>query len=296
VNRYRAAMARPETFVVVADIYPTRTTELADVVLPAAAWSEKEGVFGCTERRYQLEHRVVLPQGEARPDFDILVDLAARCGHAKLLPWKSPDDAWEELLELGRDTVYKIGGITRARLRKDHGVIWPCPTEDHPGTRLRYVRGDDPNVPADWPHRIMFYGRPDNRAVVWMRPADNAAEMPDEEYPYFFTTGRVIEHWHTATMTGRCKELARARIAAEVEIHPADAKKLKVRTGDGVRVTSRRDSVVFPALVTDSSQEGMVFVHMHDADLMCNRITIDQFDPGSKEPTFKICAVKLEKA
>ncbi|MCD4748156.1 MAG: nitrate reductase [Thermoanaerobaculales bacterium] len=298
VNRYRKAMADPDTFVVVADIYPTRTTELADVVLPAAAWSEKEGVYGCSERRYQLEHAVVLPQGEARPDFDILVDLAARCGYGKLMPWKSPDDAWEELLLLAEGTMYQIGGITRARLRKDHGVIWPCPTEDHPGTKLRYVKGEDPWVPDDYPHRIMFYGKPDNRAVVWFRPWENAAEMPDEEYPFFFTTGRVIEHWHTATMTGRCKELKHAKITSEVEIHPDDAKKLGVRTGDGVRVTSRRDSLVFPALVTDNSQPGLVFVHMHDDNLkrMCNKITIDQFDPGSKEPTFKICAVKLAKA
>jgi nitrate reductase NapA len=151
-------------------------------------------------------------------------------------------------------------------------------------------------VAEDWPHRIQFYAKPDNRAVVWLRPSDNPAELPDDEYPFFFTTGRVIEHWHTATMTGRCKELAGARITSEVEIHPDDAAKLGIRTGDKVKVTSRRDSVVFPALVTDNSQPGLVFVHMHDADHMCNRITIDQFDPGSKEPTFKICAVKLAKA
>ena len=296
VERYRKAMAKPDTFVVVADIYPTRTTELADVVLPVAAWSEKEGVYGCTERRYQLDEQAVLPAGDARPDFDVLVDLARRCGYGKLLPWRSPADAWEELLELGSTTVYQIQGITRGRLKRDHGVIWPCPTEDHPGTKLRYVNGEDPNIPADWKTRMCFYGRPDNRAVVWMRPAANPAELPDEEYPFFYTTGRVIEHWHTGTMTMRCRELRNTKSRAEVEVHPADAERLKIRTGDPVRVTSRRGSVVFPALVSDNSQEGLVFVHMHDPDLMCNVITIDQFDPGSKEPTFKICAVKVEKA
>jgi len=296
VNRYRKAMASPDAFVVVSDIFPTRTTELADVVLPSAAWSEKEGVFGCTERRYQLDAQAVLPAGESRPDFDILVDLARRCGHGKLLPWKHPAEAWEELLELASTTVYQTQGITRKRLERDSGVIWPCPTEDHPGTRLRYVKGDDPSVPADWPTRMCFYGKPDKRAVVWMRPADNPAELPDAEYPYFFTTGRVIEHWHTGTMTMKCRELARTKSTSEAEIHPADAKRLEVRTGDKVKVTSRRGSVVFPVLVSDGSQEGMVFVHMHDPDLMCNEITLDQFDPGSKEPTFKICAVKVEKA
>jgi len=297
LNRYRKAIASPDNFVVVSDIYhPTRTTELADVILPAAAWSEKEGVFGCSERRYQLDAQAVLPLGEARPDFDILVDLARRTGHGKLLPWKEPADAWKELLVLASDTPYKTQGITRERLVKEHGILWPCPTEDHPGTKRRYVKGEDPLVPADWPTRMQFYGKPDNRAVVWMRPQKDPQEPPDASYPVYYTTGRVIEHWHTGTMTMQCKELKHTKSRAEVEIHPADAAKLGVKTGDGVRVTSRRASVVFPAQVTDTSREGMVFVNMHDPKRLCNEITIDAFDPGSKQPEFKICAVKLEKA
>jgi len=296
VNRYRKALADPKTFVVVAEIYPGRTTELADVVLPVAAWSEKEGVYGCSERRYQLDEKAVEPPAGARADFDVLVDLANRCGYGDLLPWKHPADAWEELLELASTTVYQTQGITRERLKRDHGVIWPCPTEDHPGTKLRYVTGEDPNIPADWPTRMCFYAKPDNKAVVWLRPADNPAELPDEEYPFFLTTGRVIEHWHTGTMTMRCKELANSKSAAEVEIHPEDAKRLGVKTGDPVRITSRRASQIYPTLVSENSQEGLVFIHMHDPDLNCNELTLDQFDPGSKEPTFKICAVKVAKA
>ncbi|MCP4896136.1 MAG: molybdopterin-dependent oxidoreductase [bacterium] len=296
-KRYRKAMASPDSFVVVSEIYhPTRTSELADVVLPAAAWSEKEGVFGCTERRYQLDAQVLQPKGEARPDFDILVDLARRTGHGILLPWKHPAEAWEELLVLGSDTPYKIQGITRARLEKDHGVLWPCPTEDHPGTKRRYVKGDDPSVPADWPGRICFYGKPNKKAVVWLRPQQDPAEPADAEYPFYFTTGRVIEHWHTGTMTMNCKELKHAKGRAELEICPADARKLGVKTGDAVKVTSRRASMDFPALITDNSPEGMVFVHMHDKDRLCNELTIDAFDAGSKQPEFKICGVKLEKA
>ncbi len=297
VNPYRDAMASEDTFVVVAEAYhPTRTSELADVVLPAAAWSEKEGVFGCSERRYQLDEQAVTPRGESRGDFYILCDLARRCGHGKLLPWKHPEEAWEELATLAADTPYKTQGITRERLKKEHGVLWPCPTEDHPGTKRRYVTGEDPVVPDDWPTRMCFYGKPNNRAVVWMRPQQDPQEVPDAEYPVYYTTGRLIEHWHTGTMTMKCKELANTKTVAEVEMHPADAKRLKVRTGDEVRVTSRRASVVFPALVTEGAREGMVFVHMHDKDRLCNEITIDAFDPGSKQPEFKICAVKMEKA
>ena len=196
----------------------------------------------------------------------------------------------------GRSSSYKTQGITRERLKKEHGILWPCPTEDHPGTKYRYVKGEDPVVAADWPTRMQFYGKPNNRAVVWMRPQKDPQEPPDAEYPVYYTTGRVIEHWHTGTMTMQCKELKHTKSRAEVEIHPADAAKLGVKTGDGVKVTSRRSSVVFPALVTDTTREGMVFVNMHDPDRLCNEITIDAFDPGSKQPEFKICAVKMEKA
>lgn len=294
--RYRKALANPERFVVVADIFHTRTTELADVVLPAAAWGEKEGVYGCSERRYQIDPRVIEAPGQARPDFDILCDLAERAGYGDLLPWGSPAEAWDEIRMVAKDTPYRFFGMTRERLHREHGLLWPCPTEDHPGTKRRYVNGDDPNVPADWDDRICFYGRPDKKAVVWMRPQKDPEEPTDAEYPFCFTTGRVIEHWHTGTMTMKCRELKRAKAVAELEIHPADADKVGVRNGDLVRVTSRRGSESFPARVTDTSPEGMLFVHMHDPDRMCNLVTIDAFDPGSKQPEFKICAVKLARA
>lgn len=295
-ERYRKAIESAGSFVVVADIYPTRTTELADVVLPAAAWSEKEGIFGCTERRYQLDEKAVEPPGQARPDFDILRDFARRAGHGDLLAWQTPAEAWDEIRMVAKDTPYKLWGMTRERLRQSHGLLWPIPTEDHPGTKRRYVKGDDPNVPADWPKPICFYGRPDKKAVIYLRPHKDPEEPTSAEYPFYFTTGRVIEHWHTGTMTRQCKELVHAKYAAELEIHPDDASKVGVIAGDLVKVTSKRGSEVFPANVTDTSPVGTVFVHMHDPERMCNRITIDAFDPGSKQPEFKICAVKLEKA
>ena len=297
VDRYRRALAARKAFLVVADAYhPTRTSELADVVLPAALWAEKEGVYGCTERRYQLLQQAVKPAGGARPDFQILCDLARRLGHGQLLPWKTPAQAWDEILTLCKGTAYDFSGMSREKLEASHGLLWPMPTPDHPGTKRRYVKGEDPLVPADAPERILFYGRPDRKAVVWLRPQQAPAEVPDAEYPFAFTTGRVIEHWHTGTMTRNCKELRQASSESVAELHPEDGKGLGVRTGDRVRVTSRRGSEVFKAKLVPGQRPGLVYVHMHDPDHMCNKLTIDAVDPVSKQPEFKVCAVKVEKA
>jgi len=297
VERYRRAMRREGAFVVVSEAFhPTRTSELADVVLPAALWAEKEGVYGCTERRYQLLERAVPPQGEARPDFDVLCDLARRLGHGDLVPFQSPADAWEEILGVARGTAYDFSGMTRERLRQAHGLLWPMPSADHPGTKRRYVRGEDPLVPADHPQRVKFYGRPDGRAVVWLRPQKPPEEVVDGAYPMWFTTGRVLEHWHTGTMTRNCKELQHASYEALAELHPQDAARLEVKDGDRVRVSSRRGAETFRVKVTDAARLGLVFVHMHDAEHLCNRVTVDAVDPVSRQPEFKICAVKVEKA
>jgi nitrate reductase NapA len=297
VDRYRKALRREGAFVVVTEAFhPTRTSELADVVLPAALWAEKEGVYGCGERRYQLLERSVQPLGEARPDFEILCDLARRLGHGALLPWRSPAEAWDELRQLSKGTAYDFHGMTRERLRQAHGLLWPLPAEGHAGTARRYVRGEDPLVPADAPDRILFYGRPDRKAVVWLRPQKAPEEVVDAEYPLWFTTGRVIEHWHTGTMTRNCKELRHASSESVAELHPEDAAALDVKSGDPVRVTSRRGSEVFKARVVDTARKGLVFVHMHDPDRMCNKLTIDAVDPVSRQPELKICAVKAAKA
>ncbi|HZZ83114.1 MAG TPA: nitrate reductase [Anaeromyxobacteraceae bacterium] len=297
VERYRKAMRREGAFLVVSEAFhPTRTSELADVVLPAALWAEKEGVYGCTERRYQLLAQAVEPAGEARPDFQILCELARRTGHQKLVPFRTPDEAWEEILTLAKGTAYDFTGMTRARLRESHGLLWPLPSPGHPGTKRRYVKGDDPLVPADHPQRLKFYGRPDGRAVVWLRPYQPPAEVVDAEYPLWFNTGRVLEHWHTGTMTRNCAELAQSRAEAVAELNPADAKRLGVADGDRAKITSRRGSETFRVSVQDGQRPGSVFTHMHDDQRLCNRLTIDAVDPVSKEPEYKICAVKLEKA
>jgi nitrate reductase NapA len=297
VDRYRKALAKHRAFLVVAEAFhPTRTSELADVVLPAALWAEKEGVYGCTERRYQLLEQAVPPAGEARPDFQILCDLARRLGHGKLLPWKTPADAWEEILTLCKGTAYDFSGMSRPALKASHGLLWPLPSPGHPGTKRRYVRGEDPFVPPDHPQRISFYGRPDGKAVVWLRPQEPPAEVPDAEYPMYFTTGRVIEHWHTGTMTRNCKELRHANYEAVAELAPEDGQRLGVKTGDPVKVTSRRGAQTFAARLVPGTRPGLVYAHMHDPDRMCNSLTIDAVDPVSRQPEYKICAVKVEKA
>lgn len=295
LNRYRPALET--SFLVVTEAYhPTRTTELADVVLPAALWAEKEGVYGCTERRYQLLEQAVRPLGEARPDFEILCDFGRRLGHGKLVPFESPAEVWEEILTVCEGTPYDFSGMTRDRLRAEHGLLWPLPEKGHPGTLRRYVRGEDPLVPADHPHRIWFYGRPDGKAVVWFRPHKGPAEPTDADYPVVYTTGRVIEHWHTGTMTGTVAELEHANYEATAEISPADAGRWGIETGDRVRLTSRRGELVLPAKVTEGAGDNLVFVHMHDPERLCNLVTIDEVDPGSKQPEFKVAAIRVEKA
>ncbi len=314
VDPYRDAMGKKRAnkpFIVVADIFDTRTTELADVLLPAAMWSEKEGVFGMSERRYQYLPKILDPPGQARSDFDILLELAARLEQAGVVPAgyisgkiQHPDDIWNEMREASAGTAYDFSGMTRDRLKKECGIRWPCPAEDHPGTARRFVKGEDPLLDqgpyADedlTPGQMSFYGRPDKKAVIWLRPAKPPAEPADEQYPLILSTGRVLEHWHTGTMTMCAKELQQAQPEAFVEIHPEDAARLEIATGQRVQIRSRRGQAVIKARVIDTPRPGMVFVpfHWEDHDSLINRVTIDAYDPGSQQPEFKVCAVQIAK-
>ncbi len=312
---HRDAMGKPRAnkpFVVVLDSYPTRTTELADLILPAAMWSEKSGVFGMSERRYQYQPKLHDGPGESRPDLDIMIDFAARLETLGTIPkgyvtnkLHDVDDVWAEMMQASKDTAYDFRAMTRERLKKDRGVRWPAPTIGHPGTARRFVKGEDPLLDAGpyadntlAPGETKFYAAPDFRATVWLRPLKGPAEPPCEDYPYILSTGRVLEHWHTGTMTMKAPELQRSYPDAFIEVNPVDARKLGVRNGDKVRITSRRGECVIKARVVDMPRPGMVFVPFHWADdpSFINRVTIDAYDPGSKQPEFKICAVKLAKA
>lgn len=297
VNKHQKALARKDTFICLIEAFAdAETMKYADVVLPPAFWCEREGVFGCSERRYSLVSKAIEPPGECRESIHILIDLAKRMGvDPKLVDYKNSEDIWNEWRRVSKPTPYNFYGITRERLRKASGIKWPCPTEDHPGTNIRYVRGKDPNIPKDYPKKYFFYGKPDGKAVIWMRPYKGAAEEPDAQYPFVLTTGRVIDHWHTGTMTMKVPELKKSFPSAYVEVNKDDAKKLGINNGDQIKLITRRDEINLPARVSDVCLPGLIFVPFHYADKMINKLTLDAFDPGSKQPEYKICAAKIQK-
>jgi nitrate reductase NapA len=311
-NGHKYYKGMKDSFLVVLDIFPTRTTQLADVLLPAAFIYEKGGVYGCSERRSQLTSKCVDPPGEAKADLWIAGQLAKRMGLEKLIPWNSDNIpasykmAWDDYRECVKMTEHTLYGITYDRLLKSEtGFQWPCPDVNSPGTARRYVRGHDPlmNMPqiVQVPQQalIYFYGdhKHQGKANVFLRPYKGPEEPPDKEYPFFLTTGRVIEQWHSGTMTMRVPEIARAQPNAYVEINPKDAKAYGIKNGDLVKIISRRGFNVLPARVVKVSLPGILFVPWFDQDWnrMINRVTIDAFDAGSKQPEFKICAVRIER-
>ena len=181
------------------------------------------------------------------------------------------------------------------RLKKEHGLTWPIPSDDAPPTSIRYAAPYDPFVKEG----IKFYGRPNGKAVIYARPQANPQEMPDAEYPFFLSTGRILEHWHTGTMTFNVPELKKAAPEMYVEINPADAARLGIDDGDLVDVVSRRGSCQLKAKLKGRGQPrpGMVYVPFHDQEMsrMINFVTIDAFDEASKQPEYKLCAVRLQK-
>lgn len=276
--------------------HSAETLKYADVVFPAAFWCESEGVYGCTERRYALLKQAIEPMGQCRPAYQIIRDFALRAGvDPKLISYTSQREIWDEWRTLSKGSPYNFYGITYDRLEKESGIKWPCPSEDHPGTDLRYVRGFDPLVPKDHPHRVQFYGQANEKAIIFFRPYMPPFEPADEQYPFVLTTGRVIDHWHTSTMTGQVPELLKAYPSAFVEINPEDAKKLGIANGDQVVLETRRDKMTFPARVTDVCMPGLVFCPFFDKNKLVNKLFHDAVDFASKEPEYKICATKVYK-
>ncbi|MDY3810011.1 nitrate reductase [Desulfovibrio sp. PG-178-WT-4] len=298
LNKFHKAMSNPESFIVCIEAFPDAVTlQYADLVLAPAFWCERDGVYGCGERRYALTEKAVEPPAQCRPTVNTLVEFAKRAGvDPKLVNFRNAEDVWNEWRMVSKGTTYDFWGMTRDRLRKESGLIWPCPGEDHPGTSLRYVRGQDPNVPADHPDRFFFYGKPDGKAVIWMRPYKGAAEEPDAEYPLYLTSMRVIDHWHTATMTGKVPELQKANPAAYVEINAEDAAAAGIRQDDTVVVETRRASMELPARVSDVCRPGLIAVPFFDPKKLVNKFFLDATDPASREPEYKICAARIRKA
>lgn len=287
---YREAMER--TFIVVSDAFhPTETTRYADVILPAAMWVEKSGVFSQSERRYHYVPKLVEPPGEARSDFEILIDLADRLGYSDLFPNRTQADIWDEWRHISEHSDYNFKGITYERLQAQPGILWPCPDEDHPGTCRRYVPGEDPLVRReDVKHD--FYGQPDSRALIFLHEQEPPFEEVDEIFPLTLTTGRVLEHWHTETITRRVNQLDSVRTDF-LEVHPADARTYGLNDGDTVTVESRRGSADFRTRITGNIREGLVFATFHSARHLINKVTSDAYDPISRQPDYKRCAVNI---
>ncbi len=284
-------------FVVVSDIYPTPTTDAADLILPSAAWIEREGVFGNTERRTQQWDRAVDPPGEAREDAWQIMQVAKRMGLGHLFPW--PENDWHRPMfeEYRRFTLGDGKDLASYdQLRETRGLLWPV--VDGKETRYRYAAGFDPYVKKERGahfYKAKGYGE---KAALWLRPYHQPAESPDAEFPFWLCTGRVLEHWHSGSMTRRVKELHQAVPRAVVELNRADALQLGVKTGDRVRLVSRRGSMELPVAVDGRGKppRGSVFVPFFDETKLVNELTLDAMDNLSFEPDYKKCAVRIERA
>ncbi|MBI5526102.1 MAG: formate dehydrogenase subunit alpha [Deltaproteobacteria bacterium] len=260
-------------FLVVQDIFMTETAKLARVVLPASSYAERDGTYTNTERRVQLTRPVVMAPGQARRDWEIICDIATALGYPMAYEATSAID--DEM----RSLTPSYAGISHARLSKGEDLHWPCPSETHPGTPVlhaeKFTRGLGQFHPAEF------------------RPPD---EVTDAEYPIVLTTGRMLEHYHTGTMTRKSRGLNGLVPGPFVEVNAADARMLRVKNGDRVRVSSRRGAIELAAKVGERVERGVVFIPFHFFEAAANVLTNPAFDPTAKIPEFKVCAVRVERA
>ncbi|MCP4419677.1 MAG: formate dehydrogenase subunit alpha [Chloroflexi bacterium] len=261
------------------DIFINETGEMADVILPAVSFAEKDGTFTNSDRRVQRVRTAVSPVGNSRPDWDILSDLGRRIEKRLELTLKngfnfgSAAEVWQEM----RHLTPEFWGITYERLEKEGGVHWPCPSLDHSGTPFLF---------AD--------GFPRGKGKFWEVQYGTESEQPDAEYPFNMSTGRVLYHWHGSTMSGN-SQLEEAFPEAVCEMHPIDAGNLGLETGDWVQVSSRRGAIKLRLLVTERSPSGTVFVPFHFAEAAANLLTLDKVDSRAKIPDYKNTAVAIQK-
>ncbi len=275
VNNVRKALEQAN-FIVVEDIFPTEISKLAHVVLPAATWVEREATHTWIDRRVQKINKVIDPPGEAKPDWQIVCQLAERMGHKDKFNFASSGEIFEEI----RSCIPPYKGISYERLSQTLGGIhWPCPAEDHPGTPTMFLQKF--NTPDGLGHF----------QVVEFKPP---AEVPDEEYPYFLTTGRSIFHYHTGAMTRRTPKLVDEIPRGFVEVNPEDASKAGVEDKNIVTLKTRRGSIEAQARVTDEVPPGLLFVPFHFPNSCANVLTISALDPSAKCAETKVCAVKME--
>ncbi len=266
-------------FLVAQDLFINESGSFADVFLPAVSWAEKEGTFTNTDRRVQRVRQALAPRGQARPDWQIICDLAkrieARLGRPNSAYWDY-DYPSEILREVG-DVVPEYHGVTYARI-KDVGLQTPVADEEHPGTPYLFSESF-----------------PRGRGKFHLLEYVPSVELPDDEFPFILTTGRVLEHWHGGSMT-RHSKLDELYPEARVEVNPVDASLMGIENGQTVRVSSRRGSIVLRATVTEKTTAGVVFIPFHFSEAAANLLTIDALDPQAKIPEFKACAVNVKPA
>lgn len=295
VDRYRSAARKADRFIVVSEAYPTPTTDIADVVLPAAMWFEREGILANVERRIQHFDQMVEPPGDAMSDAWQMIEVARRLGLSNLFPSGKRDHVaqiWEEYRRFHDDTRTSLSSI--ADLRQRPGLIWPYVNGRE--TKWRYNTAFDPA--ADRGHGAFhFYGHADGRAWIWLRPYDAPVESPGAEYPLWLSTGPVLEHWGGGAMTQRIPTLHHAAPTAYLEMNRDDAKLLGIRNGDIVRITSRRASFDIEARIDYRSQlpRGQVFVPSFDEGHPVQRLMLDSFCPLSGQPDTTTCAVRIDR-
>src|SRR5437867_25682 len=261
-------------FLAVQDLFLTETARYADVVLPGASFAEKKGTFVNTERRIQLTHQAVDSPGEARADLEILMDLTNRLG----LP--TTFDGAEAVMQEIAQVTPSWAGVTYERL-EGAGLQYPVPDQRHPGTAFLFDKA---------------FPTADGRATFVPVEYTDPVELPDDDYPFVMNTGRQLYHWHTGTMTRRASGLDAREPTPIVEIHPADAKDIGVREGELVRLTSRRNSMVTAARISDRVARGQVFVPFHFREAAANLLTNPVLDPYAKMAELKVCAVRIERA
>jgi len=294
LKRYRNGAEKEGRFIVVSEIYPTPTSEVADVVLPSALWVEREGFFGNSERRTQHNEQIVPMPGDTMCNTWQLIEVARRLGFEKQFPWSQEsyiEDIWNEYTRFHDNPKHRMAPYKELSSRP--GVQWPF--VEGMETKWRYNPKYDPAAKGK---DFDFYGKPDNKAWIWMRPYEPAAESPDNEYPFWLNTGRVLEHWHTGSMTRRVPILHKAMPASYVEINPEDAASMGITNGCKVKISSRRGSIKMTASINGRGNppKGMVFVPFFDENYLINEVTLDAFCPISKQPDYKKCAVKMERA
>lgn len=259
-------------FLAVQDIFLTETAQLADVVLPGVSFAERDGTFTSTDRRVQRIRKAIEPIGDSKPDWQIICQLAEKLGSPNF-KYSSPEDIFEEIAQL--TPIYQ--GISYQRIETG-GLQWPCRTDDDPGTEFlhqgKFTKGLGTFTPVDF---------------------REPAELPDNQYPLMLTTGRIMFHFHTGTMTRNSPALDHEVKEAFVEISPGDAGKLGIADNEIIKVASRRGEIKVKAKITNRVEKGVVFIPFHFAEAAANVLTNPALDPVAKIPEFKVCAVRVEK-